>query len=53
MIWIALALTAVIGRALVPACPSFLVAFPVGAAAVSLQLLLFDDRCCRKLLWMQ
>jgi hypothetical protein len=42
MIWIALALTAVIGRALAPACPSFLVAFPVGAAAVSLQLLLYN-----------
>jgi hypothetical protein len=42
MIWLGLALTAVLGRALAPACPSFLLAFPLGAAALSMQLLLYN-----------
>ncbi len=42
MIWLGLLLTAVAGRALVPACPSWLLAFPIGAAAISMQLLLYN-----------
>jgi hypothetical protein len=42
MIWIALLFTAVVGKAVAPACPSWLLGFPIGAAAISLQLLLYD-----------